>query len=83
MCMTFYIASDTIVPRISMDLDLPSFNTRDLNESEEYVKVHFSLKNILYMGSDQGCGCGFRHELFENDGWLNVSEANESHQKKS
>jgi hypothetical protein len=61
--MIFYLASDVQLPRIDFIFESPAFNTKDIDDSKKDVKIHFSLKEILYVGSDEGCGCGFRHAL--------------------
>ena len=38
------------------------------------------MDNVVYVGSDQGCGCGFRHALIDADQWLTVTEEDNSSQ---
>lgn len=74
MCMTLYLSANSKMPRIKWDKNSPAFNAKDLEESENAVRNYFSLSDVLYVGSDQGCGCGFRHALLSNGEWLNVIE---------
>jgi hypothetical protein len=42
--------------------------TKALTEYNSPVRAHFTLPHAVYVGSDQGCGCGFRNSSgFE--GW--------------
>lgn len=42
--------------------------TEVLREYNSPVCAHFTLPHVVYVGSDRGCGCGFRHSSgFE--GW--------------
>lgn len=75
--MTLYIGSVSELVQIEFDEKNPSFHTRELNENENLIYKHISLPNILYLGSDEGCGCGFRHALLDNNKWFIVeSEEN-------
>ena len=74
MCMIFYVGSGQELPIIPFDTNCPRFHTTELSQDENHIYKHISLPNILYFGSDQGCGCGFRHALFENGEWLIVED---------
>jgi hypothetical protein len=76
--MTFYIGSSQELPSIPFDKNSPAFNTTSLNEDEEAIYKHISLANVVNFGSDQGCGCGFRHALLDNGNWLYVEVEDES-----
>ncbi len=79
--MTLYLASTSKLPHIDLDRESPSFNTKELDQSEQNVRTHFSMENVLYVGSDQGCGCGFRHAIIEGNEWLIVTEEDNSSEK--
>lgn len=83
--MTLYIGSEQKLPIIPWDKGCPGFHTTELDEREAAILQKISLPNILYVGSDQGCGCGFRHVLLEKGEWLvyedEDSEAIEESQK--
>lgn len=69
MCMVLYVGSEEQLPFIPYKSENPAFNTRKLNEQEEAVVGHFSLPHIIYAGSNEGCGCSFRHALYDNHEW--------------
>ncbi len=61
MCVVCYIATDKKIQEISFNEKAPAFHI----EKEKKVVFHkevFSLKHIYYIGSHQGCGCGFTSE---------------------
>jgi len=59
MCWALYLASDKELPQISWDNDNPSFNTQELSEAEKPVIKKFTFEHVIYLGSNEGCGCGF------------------------
>jgi len=59
MCWALYLASDKELPLIPWEKASPAFNTTALSEADISVKSQFSLRNVIYLGSYQGCGCGF------------------------
>jgi len=73
MCMTYYIATKTEMPIIPYDEKNRSFNTDKITDEENSLHTVFSLPYIKMFGSDQGCGCGFRHAIIdENKKWFDV-----------
>jgi hypothetical protein len=65
-----YIASDYQLPTSAWDQRRPGFHVRGLAERDEQVRRQFSKSCIYYVGSHEGCGCGFQHgqhEAFEGD----------------
>jgi hypothetical protein len=60
------------MPLIEWNKDQPGVHTGNLQDYEIGVLSRCTLPFILYFGSDQGCGCGFRHALADGDGWLPV-----------
>lgn len=72
MCIMLYIGTTKHIPRIPWDVNSPSFNTSDISEDEKNIILHFSLPYITYIGSEEGCGCGFRHALLEGKQWIPV-----------
>ena len=84
MCMTFYIGSNVPLVKINFDKNSPSFHTMELSQEEQLVTGHFSSSNVLYMGSDLGCGCGFKHSLLEKAGlWYDVVDENDEDVKST
>jgi hypothetical protein len=65
MCWALYLASDKELPRVVWDDEKPSFNTQELSEAEEVVKEKFSFEHVVYVGSDEGCGCGFMNANYQ------------------
>ena len=59
MCWALYAASDMELPIIDWDNSAPAFYTSQPDAHEARVKCQFSLSNIVYLGSHEGCGCGF------------------------
>ncbi len=69
MCFVLYIGTDESLPSIPWDEKDRHLNTEDLGEHDGTVARHFSKSHTKYLGSDQGCGCGFRHVTFQNGEW--------------
>ena len=69
MCFVLYIGTDEPLPTTPWDEKNRHLNTEDLGEHDEAVAKHFSKAQTKYLGSDQGCGCGFRHVTLQNGGW--------------
>ena len=62
MCLAVYIASKQPLPLIPFQREMPTFNVRVLNESEETaLRQYLTLLHICEAGSDTHCGCGFNH----------------------
>jgi hypothetical protein len=81
--MMFYIGTMTEIPKISLNKNLPALNTKDISAKESEVRKHLSLPCVAYIGSDEGCGCGFRHALLQDRQWFPVvdEEDNDSQLK--
>ena len=69
MCFVLYIATDLPVTSIAWDEHDRKLNTKDLTDHDAAVADHFHKPYRKYVGSDQGCGCGFRHVLFQDGEW--------------
>lgn len=67
--MTLYLATNTAMPSIPYDENNRQFNAEDIVDDEISLANVFSFPNIKFVGSDQGCGCGFRHVLLNGDAW--------------
>lgn len=74
MCFTIYLGSSVQGPLVEWNSDQPTFHTKHLDKNEEGILDRVSLPHVLYMGSDQGCGCGFRHALRDRTDWLPAIE---------
>lgn len=66
MCFVLYMASDRDRPPVTWDDAKPAFHVMADDPDAERVRGQFAKKNVYYLGSDNGCGCGFQRE---ND-WL-------------
>lgn len=66
------------MPTIAYDERNPGFNTKEITGIEESIKTYLTFPNIKELGSDQGCGCGFRHAMFDKSGWLEVVDGDET-----
>lgn len=71
--MVLYLGSQEILPCIPYNSAKPAFNTRVLEENEKPVLPHFTSTNVIYIGSNEGCGCAFRHALYHNEEWSYVT----------
>lgn len=69
MCFVLYIGTDEPVSSIPWDEQNRNLNTQDLREHDSGVVRHFEKPHVKHVGSDQGCGCGFRHVLYQNGEW--------------
>jgi hypothetical protein len=67
MCLAVYIASDKPLPIVPWEERRPSFHVHDLTKDpdDEAVRQQFEMAHVHYMGSDEGCGCGFLKEWKE------------------
>lgn len=57
--MAVYIASDADLPLIPWIEEKPSFCVTPVRDGEEFVTNRFTKRNVAYVGSYQGCSCGF------------------------
>jgi hypothetical protein len=65
MCMMVYVASDYPLPTLAWDEDRPGFYAEAVSERESSVRRQFKKPCVYYVGSHQGCGCGFDWDVFE------------------
>ncbi|MBN1426843.1 MAG: hypothetical protein JXB07_00575 [Anaerolineae bacterium] len=69
--MMVYIASESPLPLIAWNDQCPAFYVTELpRPQDEQVRVQFSKPYVYYVGSHQGCGCGFlygQYPGFEDD----------------
>jgi hypothetical protein len=62
MCLVLYIASNTQLRPISWDEACPRFYVAPDDPDARNASLHLTKPNMAYVGSDNGCGCGFRQE---------------------
>jgi hypothetical protein len=58
MCHVLYMASGKERPLVSCDDSRRGFHVR---HGAEVALPHLTKPHLHYLGSDQGCGCGFQH----------------------
>lgn len=76
--MAIYIATIKEMPTIPYNESNRCFNTQNITKKEQIITNIFSLPFVKYLGSDEGCGCGFRHALLEDHKWFEVIDENEN-----
>jgi hypothetical protein len=64
MCRVLYVASDSELPIIPWDVSNPKFHVSASDPDIESVRNHFSKNCVYYLGSHEGCGCGFHYNDF-------------------
>lgn len=72
MCFALYLGTQLPAPVIPCSAERPIFHTEACSGEWLPHREKFSLPCITVIGSDQGCGCGFRHLRREGDGWADV-----------
>lgn len=60
MCLAVYIASATALPLVAWDEARPAFYV-DGVAPDDPVRARFLMPNVYYLGSHEGCGCGFKY----------------------
>ncbi|MFO0960713.1 MAG: hypothetical protein U0800_25305 [Isosphaeraceae bacterium] len=63
--MMVYVASGYPLPTLAWDEARPSFYVKELSERDEAVRRHFSKPCVYFVGSHEGCGCGFQYGQYE------------------
>jgi hypothetical protein len=67
MCLMVYLASDHVLPTSPWDAARPRFHVAELAESHQPVRRRFSKPHVYYVGSHEGCGCGFQYGEYEGE----------------
>lgn len=62
MCFLLYMASDRNRPEIAWDAAAPRFHVRAHDPGVPRVRPRFTKPHVVYLGSSESCGCGFRQE---------------------
>jgi hypothetical protein len=71
MCLMVYIGSNQPLDLVPWDASAPGFHVRELGEQDGEVRSQFHFPNVCYVGSHEGCGCGFQlgeYPEFKDDG---------------
>jgi hypothetical protein len=58
MCLGVYLVSDSTLPETKRDKSHPAFGAARLKRKETFLN-RLPGANAYYLGSYQGCGCGF------------------------
>ena len=77
MCLVLFLGSEEKLPILPFDTDSPAFNTKELDESEMGVLLHFSMPQVIHIASHEGCGCSFRHAVYDKGEWSYMLLENE------
>jgi hypothetical protein len=77
MCFTLYLATNKPMPTISFDANNPSFNTSEIEVIDQALRNIFTKPYLKNLGSNEGCGCGFRQSFPNNGSWIPVINENE------
>jgi hypothetical protein len=67
MCLAVYLASDQPIPLIQWNNLEPSVSIQTLHERDRFVQNKFTYSNTYYVGSHEGCGCGFLKNWLEGE----------------
>ena len=70
MCMVYYLGTNGEAPRVPWSESRPAFYVSDV-DADVLARVRQKLPhtNLVYLGSHEGCGCGFRraNEYIEDE----------------
>lgn len=76
MCLAVYLASRIPLPTSKWNRERPEFYLEAVSEiKDRLVVTQFTLSNVYFAGSRQGCGCGFLKDG-ETDEELKVHQEN-------
>jgi len=59
MCYVLYLGADCALPEVAWNESARSFYTTAKPVVNASLRAHFSLPNVVEVGSHEGCGCGF------------------------
>lgn len=60
MCFMLYLGSNNDLPIATWDKKRPTVIISERLRRSGRRPRHFSTRNVYYVASDEGCGCGFR-----------------------
>lgn len=67
MCFALYAGLESAFPEAAWNSDDPGIYVTALSEEEAAVRPHLTSAYVQYVGSSEGCGCGFRHVAHPTD----------------
>jgi hypothetical protein len=59
MCLVVYLASRMPLPEIAWTPAAPGFHVKATDDGASRVRGQMASSHVYYMGSHEGCGCGF------------------------
>jgi hypothetical protein len=62
MRLVLYLASERTRPAIAWDESCPRFHVKHDDPDAALAAQQFTKPHVHYIGSNEGCGCGFRQE---------------------
>jgi len=60
MCLMLYLAADKPLEMVAWDDSAPGLYVEELAAEEKRVRRNFEKPHVVYVGSHEGCGCGFK-----------------------
>jgi hypothetical protein len=66
MCYALYLASERALPIVEWNENDYVFFTEELAKHDEGVLSQFTKPNVYYLGSYEGCSCGFFYNRAES-----------------
>lgn len=67
MCISVFIATDLELEAVPFSPGVGRFRVCYLLQPEEAVKAYFLKRNVYYIASHEGCGCGFEWDVEDKD----------------
>ncbi len=66
MCLLLYLGADRELPLTAeWNLDRPAFHVSVLRNPDPAIQHLLNTRYVYYVGSHEGCGCGFGYESTE------------------
>lgn len=72
MCFALYAGTTQPLPRRRWRQDAPDISVEPLLDYDGRIKTLFSKREVQYIGSTSGCGCGFPYAALENGAWPEI-----------
>ncbi len=66
MCCEVHLGSDVELPQVEWEEAAPAFNTQPLSDTEERVRIQFSVPHVICLGKAMGSGLGRLEGFFED-----------------
>lgn len=75
MCYVVYIGTSQVLGTSEWDESNPSFFIEALSTvDQKEVRKQFSMENVYYVGSHEGCGCGFAYDEEFDKGYEDLNQ---------